>query len=167
MQKNVTVFILDPAPNEAERFGTALESAAPANVEIRSRGFTTVEALNAALQERSADCIFLQLRSGDGEEQSLLNRFARQGSGPATIVMADDVPLDRALEWVHRGIQDVLHRDLPAAEQVRCIMMGLERKRLLNDAQEALRLEQENVLKMQNFVDELVGFATRTATLGR
>ncbi len=166
MQKNITVMILNPNPGEAVKLGADLVSVAPEGVEIQSHGHETAESLAESLKQNPADCVLLYLGAGFDNDPDLLNRYARQTGGPATIVVADNVGLDRELEWVHRGIQDVVNTGRPAGELVRCIMMALERRHLLNDAQQALRLEQENVHKMQQFVDELVGYATRTATMG-
>lgn len=166
MQKTATILILDSVAGRAAQTADALAASSPDSVEVRGQPLESADALAQALGSGPADAVIVRLGGGGeaGLEADVLDRFARQGGGPATVVLAQDVPLDRQLEWVHRGIQDVLPVSTPPEELLRTVLVSMERRHLLSDVQEALRLEQDNVVKMQAFIDELVGFATRSAT---
>ncbi len=169
MKKIVDILVLDAdAARGAERCaglaGVGLES-----VEVQARNVTSSGELAQAMIGSTVSAVVLHL-AGEGEagiDQEVLTRFARQAAKVAILVISPPVDIDRELEWVHRGVQDVLPESISATDLLRNLLLAMERKRLLSDAHEALRLEQENVVKMQGFVDELVGFATRSATGSR
>lgn len=166
MDKTIRAVIADNDAGRASALAGRLEAAGDGRVGFETACHASLADLVDHLAKNPSDVVLVHtaLDAGEGEFTEAVSRLNHQYPDLPQVLVADPAtPLDQQVEWVHRGAQDIVDDSAGGAALVRAIRLSVERKHLVNDVEQALRLEQETVVKMQGFIDELVGYATRSS----
>ncbi len=166
MDKTIRAVIADNDSARACALAEQIEGAGDARVGFETACISSLADLVDHLAKNPSDVVLahVSLDAGDKESTEAVSRVNHQYPDlPQVLLVAPGTALEQQVEWVHRGAQDVIEDTADGAALARSIRLSVERKHLVNDVQQALRLEQETVVKMQGFIDELVGYATRSS----